>query len=352
MESAGPMIRAIGREAAVAARKVEARNEQVVRIFRILHDLDRLGGVDLYELAERYSATTRTIRRDFDAIEAAGIPLVREGADDSARGRWRLDVDASARLTNLVEVSHFLALRLAIEESTALKRNSSLFALLEDLADRVEKALGRKGRTQLEEIERCFLSWEKFAWREAPAEVMLPLIDAIARRRLCVVRYQAPSSGNQQRRFRVLPLKLVVHHGAMYLHAWQTHFKAVILLNLQRLKELQVLDETGAVPEGYDPERLQNSAFGIFMGEKLERFELKFDARVRPYIEERLWHEHQTLTAEPDGGVRLTFTCTPSYEVTNWVASWQHHVEVLAPRRLRKELKDYGAWLTKQYEEG
>ena len=44
------------------------RNAQLVRTLSVPRDLDRLGGVDLYELAERYGTTVRTIRRDLEAI--------------------------------------------------------------------------------------------------------------------------------------------------------------------------------------------------------------------------------------------------------------------------------------------
>lgn len=324
------------------------RNEQVVRILRILRDLDRVGGSDLYELAERYGTTTRTVRRDLDAIEEAGIPLTCE-AGEGTRKRWRLDTEAAERISHLIEASHFLALRLAMEESTVLRRNESLFAVIEDLADRIEKALGRRGREELREVDRCFFSWEKFAWREAPREVMWPLVGAISKRRACVVTYRAPSSGNTDKRYRVLPLRLIVHNGALYLHAWQAHFKTVLLLNLQRLRRLEVLEETEVLPPEYDPEKLEHTAFGIFIGKTAEKYVLQFDAFARPYIEERKWHPSETLEQQPDGGVTLRFECTPSYEVTNWVASWREHVEVLEPKKLREELRTYGQWLFAKY---
>ncbi|MBX7096845.1 MAG: WYL domain-containing protein [Myxococcaceae bacterium] len=324
------------------------RNEQVVRILRMLRDLDRVGGSDLYELAERYGTTTRTVRRDLDALRDAGIPLVTE-TGEGTRKRWRLDADAGGKLTSVIEVSHFLALRLALEESTVLRRNQSLFAVMEDLADRIEKALGRKGRDELRELDRCFFSWEKFAWRDAPREVMWPLIGAISKRRVCLVTYKAPSSGNAEKRFRVLPLRLIVHNGTLYVHAWHAHFKTVLLLNLQRLKQLSVLDESEAVPPEYDPEKLENTAFGIFIGKAMESYALKFDAFARPYIEERKWHPTETLEPQADGSLVLRFSCTPSYEVTNWVASWREHVEVLEPKALKDELRTYAQWLVGKY---
>jgi proteasome accessory factor B len=236
-----------------------------------------------------------------------------------------------------------------MEESTILRRNENLYAIMEDLAERIEKAIGPGGRDQLRELDRCFFSWEKFAWREAPRDVMWPLMGAISRRHVCMVTYRAPSSGNAEKRYKVLPLRLIVHNGALYLHAWQSHFKTVLLLNLQRLHGLEVLDETEPLPPEYEPEKLEHSAFGIFIGAATERYVLRFDTFAKPYIEERSWHPSEVRVDQPDGSVLLSFECTPSYEVTNWVASWRQHVEVLEPAKLREDVLAYGSWLVSTY---
>lgn len=345
-----PVVAKTPKQKPRAALAAAARNEQVVRILRILHQLDRLGGRSLYELAEENGTTTRTIRRDLDAIQEAGIPLVGDTGDDSKK-RWRLDGEANTRMTALLEASHFLALRIAMDESTFVKRNASLFSVLEDLATRIEKAIGLRGRKQLSELDQCFFSWEKFAWRDAPPDVVWPLVNAITKRHACVVTYRAPSSGNKDKNYRVLPLRLIVNNGALYLHAWQAHFKTVLLLNLQRLKKLEVLEETEPLPPDYDPQRLENSAFGVFIGKTTENFVLHFDAFARPYIEERTWHPTEHREPQPDGGLLLRFQCTASYEVTNWVASWREHVRVVEPKKLRDELQGYAKFLTTAYGE-
>lgn len=336
----------------VAKKKVgrgaAGRNDQVVRILQLLHDLERMGGCDVYELAQRYGTTTRTVRRDLEAVAQAGIPLKKEPGEGS-RVLWSLDGQATSKMTSLIEVSHFLALRLAMNEGLAVKHQSQLFASLEDLSDRIETALGKQGRAQLQAIDGCFFSWDKFAWRRAPPDVVWPLVRAISEKRKCEVTYRAPSSGNKVRSFTILPLRLFVHHGALYLHAWQPKFEAVLPLNLHRLISLKVSDEVLPVPSGYDAARLEATAFGIFIGPQPEEFALRFDAFARPYIEEREWHPSQQVVPQPDGGVLLSFSCAPSYEVTNWVASWRDHVEVLKPEKLRGELLNYGGWLLTRY---
>jgi proteasome accessory factor B len=326
-----------------------ARNRQLERILAIVRDLDRLGGVDLYELGERYGAGIRTIRRDLEAIQAAGLPV--EGEQDGKRKRFRIAYgDRLAKVTALLDASHFLALRVAMAELGAAAQGSALFATLEDLASKIEGAVGEKGRARLAAIERAFLPWHTQAYARAAKEHLLPLVEAIEARRWCEVRYRAARAGGAEaRRHTVLPLKLFVHDRAVYaLCRFQGH-RGVGTLNLQRLDALTVTRRTGAPPRGFDATRYAESAFGIHPGERPVTYVLRFDAAVAPFIRERVWHPSQRLRDLRGGGVELSFRCGESYEVTSWVASWRHWVEVVRPVRLRASLAELGDWLTALY---
>ncbi len=192
-----------------------SRNDQVVRILQILRELERLGGVDMYELSERYGVGVRTVRRDLDALRDSGIPLTEEAAEDSQRKRWTIDAGALKSLSRLIDAGHYLALRVAMGQGGPVREQSSIFTALEDVAARIETAIGKEGRGRLQEIDACFFSWEKFAWAKAAPEVLWPLVGAIGGKRLCVVTYRAPQAEAKPKKFRVLPLRLFVHQGAV-----------------------------------------------------------------------------------------------------------------------------------------
>jgi len=329
------------------------RNAQLTRILGILRDLDRLDGIDLYELAERYGTSVRTIRRDFDALDEVGLPIVEESTGGPhGRKTWRVAFKESlSKLSSLLDASHYLALRVAMGQGGPVRTASSLFAALEDLSGKVETALGKAQRGKLSAIDACFYSYEKFAYRRSPPDVFWPLVTAITERRVCGVKYRAPKPKGEAKSnwFRILPLRLFTHDGAVYVHALVVRFGGLVALNLQRVEELQVHEEKGTPPKDYKPQDWENAAFGIFTGGKLTEYSLRFTPECAPYIRERVWHPSQTLKDTKDGGVELTFTCGASYEVDAWAASWRDGVEVLAPESLRTELKEFGQRLAEKY---
>jgi proteasome accessory factor B len=318
----------------------------VVRVLRILQDLSR-ESVTIEELARRHGANQRTIHRDLNALEEAGLPIRDEPCEDSARHRKSIDRDQLNNLKDLLNEAHYLALTVALKESR--KRPNSVLSSLEELTDKVGKALGTKARDQLARIERCFFNWDKFTWQETPSDVLWPLILAVDAHTVCRVTYRAPSSGNQPRTFPVLPLKVFSYNGTLYAHVWQPKFQQVLLLNLQRVLSLEPTEEHLDPPASYNTEQLEQSAFGIFLGKETVTYSLRFDAQMAPYVRERRWHPTQALVELKGGGVELTFTCAKSYEVSAWVASWKEHVEVLSPPELRDELGNYAQFLASTY---
>jgi predicted DNA-binding transcriptional regulator YafY len=331
-----------------AGKPALRRNAQLVRILRILRDLERLGGVELEELAERYGATTRTIRRDFEALAEAGLPV--EALPGEPRQRWQLVRTAGlGRLVQVLDAGHLLALKMLEAQGSVARGVPALLATLEDLAGKIERAVGPKGRQQLLDIEACFYAYDKHLYASAPADVLWPLVEAIAARRLCEITYRSPRRRGAATTFDILPLRLFIFQQAPYVMCHIRKYDAVGSLHLHRLDTLRVREEVGEVPGGFDPELLEHAAFGVWADAPPTAYTLRFDAEVAPYIAERRWHPTQAIERHADGGLTLSFTCHSATEVEAWVASWRHHVRVLAPEGLRDRLRTYGAQLADWY---
>lgn len=319
------------------------RNAQIVRVLAILRELDRRGGVTLAELAEAHGASERTIRRDLDALREAGVELVFD-EDAEGRRRWRIDYhDALRRLARLLDAEHYLALRLAMEQGGPARAIPGVRAQLEDLADTVERALGKAGRARLQALDACFVSSERESWSRAPPNVLWPLVEAITEGRACRVRYRPPRPEAEEREYRVLPLHLAVHEGAPYVAVRFLERGGPGFLNLHRVYGLEVLEPLAAPAE----EVAFEHAFGAHVSGEPVRYVLRFAPVVAELIRERVWHPSQVITDLPDGGVELVFTAAGVEGVRAWVASWHRNVRVVAPEALRAWLAEVGrGWVS------
>lgn len=77
------------------------RNRQIVRQWNLLRQLSRGRGNTYTDLAHSLGVSDRTIRRDLDALQEAGFPLIVEPIDDVGTVQWRmlggLEFDGGAR---------------------------------------------------------------------------------------------------------------------------------------------------------------------------------------------------------------------------------------------------------------
>ncbi len=315
-----------------STKAARGRNGQLERVLRVMRDLMRMGGTDLHELAERYGTNVKTIRRDLEAIQAAGLQVEPDEEPAGKKKRWKLDVreDRLGRVNATLDASHYLALKVVMADAGAVARESGLYATLEDLLEKIERSVGEKGRARLEAVEAAFLPWEKHPYIGAPPERIWPLVEAIQGHRVCRVTYRAAGAGPgaPAREHEVLPLKLFVHDRAVYLVCRFEARGAVGTLNLYRVEALAVTERTAEPPADFDPAAWSETAFGIVPGERLKTYVLRFAPEVAAYIREREWHRGQTLQELPGGGVELTFRCAESWEVESWIAGWRGWVEV------------------------
>lgn len=65
-----------------------ARNVALVRTLTLWQVLREGRQWTLVELAERFSVTTRTIRRDLDVLESVGVPICHEDGASRIPGTW------------------------------------------------------------------------------------------------------------------------------------------------------------------------------------------------------------------------------------------------------------------------
>ena len=88
------------------------RNAEVIRQWTILREIERTRGLGatIDDLASLCGVTTRTIRRDLQALEEAGFPLYDDRPTTTAASRWRINGQAMKGLAAGLTLAELCAL--------------------------------------------------------------------------------------------------------------------------------------------------------------------------------------------------------------------------------------------------
>jgi predicted DNA-binding transcriptional regulator YafY len=194
------------------------RNDQVIRQWDVLQALSSAKqGLTLDDLLtalpEEYARHTRTLRRDLEALEVAGFPLINERVD--GRVRWRL-LDGFGRIpARTFSPTEIMALVMSQHLLKPLD-GTQVQASLESALKKAAAALPLAGRELADQMQGVFsvgLGPHKTYWRHR--ETIGRLTQAIAKQTTIQMRYDSASRGRVTRR-EVDPYRLWYVSGGLY----------------------------------------------------------------------------------------------------------------------------------------
>ena len=315
-----------------------ARNSEVIRQWMILREIEASRGKTIRQLAEMTNVTTRTIRRDLEALQEAGFPLY-DVSDDGPK-RWKLgrrpfeELDHTA--FNLAELS-------ALYFSRALVERLAIPTFEEDLKPafaKLESALGPRMRQFLDRLPQALQAKTEPTRRrndDHQRKVTARLLDAVLHHRRLTMRYHSLSS-KREKTYRIDPYRLVYAQGSLYLFAYVSHYQQVRTFAVERIRQLTPLDETFTPIEDVTEAAWPHS-LGIFHG-KPEQVELEFASEVAPYVQERTWHPSQMMTLKENGNLVVTISVCLDNSLHNWIRSFGSSVRVVSPQTLIDNITD------------
>jgi predicted DNA-binding transcriptional regulator YafY len=309
------------------------RNAEVIRQWQILREVEsRRTGVTIHDLAALVSVSTRTIRRDLQALQEAGFAIYDEGETNETK-RWKLDAQPFQSVQDGLSVSDVAALYL----SRALGEALSAWPLGDELRaafEKIERSLNPRMREFLSTLPQVIST--KAGPRARPGsghlvDLTRRLLDAVRGRREVEMRYFSAAS-NRAKTYAVQPYRLALAQGGLYLVAWVPQYDEFRTFAIERVERLTVSEDvfrkTRELP--VDP---FGSSMGVFSGDP-ETVELEFTARLSLHVRGRLWHESQVIEDLPDGGVRVTLEVSNDWALRSWVLGFGAGVRVVRPAAL------------------
>jgi predicted DNA-binding transcriptional regulator YafY len=312
------------------------RNAEVIRQWQILREIEsRRTGVTIHELSAAVRVSTRTIRRDLQALQEAGFAVYDEGEEHETK-RWRLDGAPFRTVQEGLTVAEVAALYL----SRSLVESLAGWPLAGELAqafNKIERALNPRMREFLATLPQVISTKTDPRAGQASdlVDVTRRLFDATRERRVIDMRYFSAAS-NRAKTYRVQPYRLALAHGGVYLVAWVPQYDQFRTFAVERIERLSVTEEPFKKTREL-PANLFGSSLGVFSGEP-ERIDVQFDARIAPFVRSRIWHESQQIEDGPDGTLRLVLNVSNDWALRSWILGFGSAVTVISPRSLAVEI--------------
>jgi predicted DNA-binding transcriptional regulator YafY len=321
------------------------RNAEVIRQWTILREIEKArgSGVTIDDLASLCDVTTRTIRRDLQALEEAGFPLYDDKTSDDGKTRWRVNGQAFKGLAAGLTVSELCALyfsRTLVESLSGTPFRDDV----ESAFDKLSGVLTPHMREFLDQLPRVIATKPDPLRRRGPGDdaprqqlVIARALEATLHHRQTNITYYSKSS-DRTKTYLVHPYRLAYAQGGLYLLAFVPEYSEVRTFAVERIQEISLLEDR------FTPiEELSDAAFphslGVHSGPP-ERVEIEFQPAVADYVRAREWHPSQQLRDADAGGLHMTLDVCLDRALHSWILSFGPFARVMAPKQLAKEIAE------------
>jgi predicted DNA-binding transcriptional regulator YafY len=294
------------------------------RLLRIVMLLQTRGRVTAAELARELEISTRTVKRDMEALSGAGIPVY---ATRGGAGGWRLVESYRTSLTGLTTTE---ALSIVVGHTHGVLADLGLDDPGEGPILKLLETIAPSARSRIDHArQRIHVDDGPWGGRASPPDpTLVQLQKAIWADRVVRVRY-----GTSPTSVRLQPYGLV-RQGSWYLVARRG--SELRTYRVSRIHRLQPVDETFERPAGFDLARHWREASKSFVASHpryVVELRLRGDAAVRVGW---VWARERTI-GEPDadGWVRATLDLQDAESAQTTVRQLGTEAVVIAPDELR-----------------
>jgi predicted DNA-binding transcriptional regulator YafY len=320
------------------------RNAEVIRQWTILREIEaaRGSGVTIDELATLCGVTTRTIRRDLQALEESGFPLFDDKSRDDGRTRWNINGQAFKGLAAGLTLAELCALyfsRTLVEALAGTPFREDVERAFEKLAAGLTPHM-RRFLDQLPQV----IAAKPDPMRQRPSadgtdprqqKIIARALEATLDRRQATITYHSASS-KRTKPYDVHPYRLAYAMGGLYLLAYVPEYKEVRTFAVERIQEFSLLEERFTPVEEL-PEAAFPDSLGVHSGTP-EPVEIEFESDVADYVRGHKWHQTQVVQDLPEGRVAVTLNVCIDRALTSWILSFGPFAWVKSPQRLTRDI--------------
>ena len=335
-----------------------ARNEQLIRQHKLLQllEISRFGRT-LDELRNELIADLgltnlheRTVRRDVEALQAAGFDIQTEAVE---RGKvYKLGQNSTGVHEIGISATELIALSIGRELLYPLL-GTQYWRGIETFWNKVQEVVPNGVYDHYSNYRKTLHVFGTPSKTYEKHEGMLKTINrAILEHRVVEVEY-APTGKPASTR-KIEPYGLAVYQSSIYVIAAAPEIQEPSdrLRNwkLDRFKHATALDEYFKPDPSIDISEYLGRSIGIFSGDSPTDVTIRLGQRAVNWVREDPWHPEQSLKIHEDDTATLTVPASHPREVLPKVLALGTEAEVLGPQEFRDAVAESVAELAARYE--
>lgn len=297
------------------------RIDRMLAIVIMLLNRDR---ITAREFAEKFEVSIRTVYRDIEAVNQAGVPVVSYPGNDGGFGileNYRID-------RQLLTFNDMLAILMALKGINTTLADQELDTAIEKISNLVPKERANELELRFEQLVIDVSPW---GYREEEKKKLKVIYQTISESRLLRFEYRNLKG---EKSLRVIePMTLLFKGYAWYLLGYCRLREDYRCFKLSRIADLMVLDEK------FIRRKASYRDFSIpgDQNNTLVHLILKFSPEVQLKVEE--YFDADWISYQTDGYLIIETDWPEDEWVYAFIMSYGEHVEVLEPLHIREMVR-------------
>lgn len=317
----------------------------LARLFRLVLILQAEKSPNARVLAERCEVSTRTIYRDIELLEQAGVP-VRFRTD---RQGYQLARGFFLPPTNLDELEALALLVMSRQwkggDGLGLLRHAWSGAV--KLAEGLSPDIRARVLSYAEpfQIERS----HKLRPADSRDEMHDLILEALTRQRQLRLWYHTADHPDELcTKFGIY--RLLLHDRHWFMVGRSTLHRRIEVIGVPWVHKAVLTDDPYGIPPRFSLDRFLANAWGVERAPVRSKIWLRFSPRVAAEVGDTVWHRSQRRALLADGSVELHFQVDGLEEILRWILGFGDLVEVIAPDELRRRVHDVATAVARRHE--
>jgi len=312
---------------------------RIDRISAILIQLQSKKIVKAQDIAERFGISLRTVYRDVNTLNEAGVPVIGEaGVGYSIAEGYRLP----PVMFTVEEATTFLTAEKLVEKLTDKKT----FSIYQSALFKIKAILRSSEKDHIDHLQEhiAVLGNHYLPRTERETGYMQEILDSIVHKTVVQMNYAAIGSGETTKR-NAEPVGIFFMAGHWYLIAWCQLRNDYRNFRVDRIQQLQATSL---------PFQKQHPSLTAYLNQvtkkekQLQKVVMQVNKHIIKYFGEQKYYNGFVSEKELEHTVEMTFLTSSTEGFARWYMMFGDDAEIISPQSIKTRVKEIAGALLKK----